>query len=92
MSVTEPAMSFSIEDGIVYAPELRCQVADCMRRANEDFINYSIAKLQRDGTIERDWPVHISVNIQRDAVSWSLVSRSGHRFSASYPDHRAGSA
>jgi hypothetical protein len=29
--------------------------------------------------------VHVSVRVQRDWVSWALVSRSGHRFTATWP-------
>jgi hypothetical protein len=88
----EPIISFEIETGVIYTSQRQRQVADCRRRANGDFVAYAIGKLQREGTIAPDWPTHINVAIQRDAVSWSLVSKSGHRFSASYPDHRAGSA
>ena len=83
---SEPTISFEIDDGIAYTPERQRQVADCRRRANEDFIQYSMGKLQRDGTLAHDWPTHISVAVRRDAVSWSLVSKSGHRFSASFPE------
>ncbi len=79
-------MSFEIAEGVAYTPERQRQVAACMRQANDDFVRHAIGKLQRDGTIDRDWPVHISVNVRRAEVSWSLVSKSGHRFTACCPE------
>lgn len=78
----EPIMSFEIEQGLAYTPELQRLIADCRGRANDDFINYAIGKLQREGSVERDWPTHITVVVRREFISWSLISRSGHRFSA----------
>lgn len=92
MNDSEPKISFEIDEDIAYTSECQRLVADCRQRANEEFMAYAIGKLQRDGTVERDWPVHVTVRVGRDAVSWSLVSKSGHRFSASYPEHRAGCA
>lgn len=83
----EPIMSFEIESGVPYTAELQRLVADCRRRANSEYVDYSIAKLQRDGSIAPDQPVHVSVQVQRDWVSWALVSRSGHRFAATWPDN-----
>jgi hypothetical protein len=89
MNYPEPKISFEIEPDVIYTSELQRLVADCRRRANDDFINYSVGKLQRDGMVAPDWPVHISISVGRDAVSWSLASKSGHRFNASCPEHRA---
>lgn len=82
-----PEMSFLIEDGIAYTPDLQALVADCRRRAADDFLAYGIGKLQRDGTLEPDWPTSINVRVERDRVEWSLTSRSGHLFVGSYPEH-----
>jgi len=80
------AMSFSIADGIEYTEERRRHVAECMRRANDDYLAAAVGRLQRDGKLAPDWPTSVNVRVESERVEWSMTSRSGHVIRATYPE------